>query len=47
MRVQSEKTLREPKQPFASSVPPSPAEERAAAAGWQRRGLLGRLVRTS
>jgi hypothetical protein len=46
MRVTSEKTVPEPRQPFASSVPPTPAEERAFAAGWRRTGLLGRLVRT-
>ena len=46
MRVASEKTVPEPRQPFASPVPPTPAEERAAAVDWQRLGLLGRLVRT-
>jgi hypothetical protein len=46
MRITSEKTVPEPRQPFASSIPLTPAEERAAAEGWQRRGLLGRLVRT-
>jgi len=30
---------------FKSAVPPTPAEAAAAAATWERRGLLGRLVR--
>jgi hypothetical protein len=45
MRVQSDKTLPEPRMPFASTVPPTPAEERAGDGRWERRGLLGRLVR--
>jgi hypothetical protein len=35
----------EPRMPFASAVPPTPAEEAIAAERWERRGLLGRLVR--
>jgi hypothetical protein len=31
---------------FHSIVPPTPAEVAAAAATWERRGVLGRLVRT-
>jgi hypothetical protein len=30
---------------FQSVVPPTPAEVAAAAARWERRGVLGRLVR--
>jgi len=30
---------------FHSVVPPTSAEAAAAAAGWERRGILGRLVR--
>jgi len=30
---------------FQSVVPPTPAEAAAAAAGWEQRGILGRLVR--
>jgi hypothetical protein len=30
---------------FVSCVPPTPAEAAAAAARWERRGILGRLVR--
>jgi len=30
---------------FMSSVPPTPAETAAAVAQWERRGILGRLVR--
>ena len=30
---------------FVSGVPPTPAEAAAAAARWERRGILGRLVR--
>jgi hypothetical protein len=30
---------------FQSVVPPGPAEASVAAAGWERRGILGRLVR--
>ena len=30
---------------FVSGVPPTPAETAAAAARWERRGILGRLVR--
>jgi hypothetical protein len=44
MRSKS-KTIPAPRQPFASSVPPTPAEERVADARWERRGLLDRLVR--
>jgi hypothetical protein len=47
MRRKSEKTIPAPRQPFASAVPPTPAEERASAASWERRGLLDRLVRRS
>lgn len=45
MPVKPEKTLPRPRLPFASTVPPTPAEQRAAAAGWRRQGLLRRLVR--
>jgi hypothetical protein len=45
MRFKSDKTIPAPRQPFASSVPPTPAEEQVAAADWQRRGVLDRLVR--
>ena len=45
MRFKSDKTNPAPRQPFASSVPPTLAEEQVAAADWQRRGLLDRLVR--
>ena len=45
MRSKSEKTIPAPRQPFASTVPPTPVEERVAAADWERRGLLNRLVR--
>jgi hypothetical protein len=30
---------------FQTAVPPTPAEAAAAAAQWERRGILGRLVR--
>jgi hypothetical protein len=30
-----------------SAVPPTPGESAAMSARWQRRGLLGRLVRTA
>jgi hypothetical protein len=30
---------------FVSGVPPTPAETAAAVARWERRGILGRLVR--
>jgi hypothetical protein len=45
MRFKSEETIPAPRQPFASSVPTTPAEEQVAAADWQRRGLLDRFVR--
>ena len=45
MRSKSEETIPAPRQPFASTVPPTPAEEQVAAADWERRGLLDRLVR--
>jgi hypothetical protein len=45
MRSKPEKTIPAPRQPFASSVPPTPAEEQVADAHWERRGLLDRLVR--
>ena len=45
MRRTTEKTIPAPRQPFPSHVPPTPAEERASAADWERRGLLDRLVR--
>lgn len=32
---------------FETAVPPTPVEAAIAAAGWERRGLLGRLVRTN
>jgi hypothetical protein len=45
MRTTPEKMIPAPRQPFPSTVPPTQAEEHVAAANWQRRGLLGRLVR--
>jgi hypothetical protein len=45
MRTKSENSIPAPRQPFPSTVPPTPAEEQAASAHWERRGLLGRLVR--
>ena len=45
MRSESKKIIPAPRQPFASTVPPTPAEEQVAAADWERRGLLERLVR--
>ena len=45
MRSKSKKTIPTPRQPFASAVPPTPAEEHVVAANWERRGLLDRLVR--
>jgi hypothetical protein len=33
--------------PFESAVPPTPGEQAAGAAEWERRGLLGRLVRVN
>lgn len=35
----------EGKQNFATVVPPSPAEVRAASVEWRRRGLIKRLTR--
>jgi hypothetical protein len=46
MHMKSEKSLPEPRLPFTGTVPPTPAEEQAAAASWRRHGLLRRLVRT-
>lgn len=45
MRSKAKKIIPAPRQPFASAVPPTPAEEQVAAADWERRGLLDRLVR--
>ena len=45
MRSRSKKTIAAPRQPFPSTVPRTPAEEEVAAASWERRGLLDRLVR--
>ena len=45
MRSKSKKIIPAPRQPFASTVPPTPAEEQVAAADWERRGLLDRFVR--
>jgi len=45
MRVKTDRTRPEPRMPFASSVPPTPAEEHAASGRWERRGPLGRLIR--
>jgi hypothetical protein len=45
MRTKPEKSIPAPRQPFASTVPPTQAEEQVASANWKRRGLLGRLVR--
>jgi hypothetical protein len=33
------------KNTFQSVIPPTPAEVAVAAAGWEQRGILGRLVR--
>jgi hypothetical protein len=35
----------QPRMPFGSAIPPTPAEEAAAADLWERRGVFGRLVR--
>ena len=35
----------QPRMPFASSVPETPAEAALSAVSWERRGPLGRLVR--
>ena len=45
MRAKSTKTHPEPRMPFASTVPPTPAELEAASDRWERRGPLGLLVR--
>jgi hypothetical protein len=45
MRATSKKTIPTPRQPFATTVPPTQSEEQVAAANWERRGLLDRLVR--
>jgi hypothetical protein len=45
MREKPTKTHPEPRMPFTSSVPPTAAEVEAASHRWERRGLLGRLVR--
>jgi hypothetical protein len=45
MRVKFIANHPEPRSPYASSVPPTPAEAAASTVGWERRGLLGRLVR--
>jgi hypothetical protein len=45
MRSKAKKIIPAPRQAFASAVPPTPAEEQVAAADWERRGLLDRLVR--
>jgi hypothetical protein len=45
MRSKPDKSNPAPRQPFPSTVPPTPAEQQAAGADWERRGLLGRLVR--
>ena len=45
MRTKREKKIPPPREPFASTLPPTPAEEQVAAADWERRGLLDRLVR--
>ena len=45
MRSEAKKIIPAPRQPFASAVPPTPAEEQVAVADWERRGLLDRLVR--
>jgi hypothetical protein len=36
-----------PQPRFATSIPPTDAHREAAAERWERRGLLGRLVRRS
>jgi hypothetical protein len=45
MRAKSTNTHPEPRMPFSSSVPPTPAEQHAASGRWERRGPLGRLIR--
>jgi hypothetical protein len=45
MPSKQERTVPAPRQRFPSTVPPTPAEEQAAGSSWERRGLLGRLVR--
>ena len=45
MRSKPERITPAPRQPFPSTVPPTPAEEQVTASSWERRGLLGRLVR--
>jgi hypothetical protein len=35
----------EPRSPFRSTVPPTPAEQAAVSNSWERQGLLARLVR--
>jgi hypothetical protein len=45
MRTKAIETHPEPRMQFASSVPASDAERKAASNRWQRLGLLDRLVR--
>jgi hypothetical protein len=45
MRVKSTTIHPEPRTPFTSTVPPTVAEQAAASDRWERRGLLGRLVK--
>lgn len=47
MRANPTKAHPEPRTPFTGSVPPTLAEQHAASDRWERRGLLGRLVRRS
>jgi hypothetical protein len=35
----------EPRLPFITSTPPTAGELAASSAAWERRGLLGRLIR--
>jgi hypothetical protein len=37
----------EPRTPFPSVVPPTPAEEAAMSVRWERRGVLRRLARAN
>jgi hypothetical protein len=45
MRVKTVEQHPEPRIPFATSIPPTDAHRAAAADRWERRGLLGRLIR--
>jgi len=46
MRVNAATTRHpDPRTPLPTTVPPTPAEQAAASAIWERKGPLGRLVR--